>query len=576
MNKCLFLLLTLVAAGCGGDRERPPAEVVGKLHGGGIQGVEWRTPTRSGVTDSDGRFAYLPGETVTFSLGDIELGAAPGSSDITLFTLAGLTPPTTERALRRQLDRAMRMSTPFTRAINLDLLLIALDADANPDNGLDVRNRRTALSGVALDLDQRIGEFGNQLFTRVPSLTQSIPGFKPIAHLYSSLGLRVPVHAPTRVVTEGVGGLSTGVRTLAYRPDGSLDSDDDDPDGDGLADSHVGYEYDAFGRVTQVEYWLDFNLDHAVDQRYSSTSEFDARGKIIAAEQISEAPAFGDHQTWRLVENVVDDFGRTTRQVAELDEGSDGSVDSRQVVTAEYDTAHGRTVYVTTTDVGVDGVVDSLVRTTQLEDARRRVSSRIAEYDDDANGVFDSRFSEIYVYDDVVRTARNTSESDVDADGTPDWRAVTTWQLDRAGNAVAQSATIEPFADGVISQAQSVAREFDDARRVTKSTRDEDYSGDGVADSRQIDATTYDELGNATWISSDYDYGVDGETEAHVDEASEYGAGGELLASAVHYDLNGDGLTDIRSAITVENTVVDDGVRLLTDWYFRARYSGVQ
>src|SRR5690349_408883 len=126
MKKWLTVLIfPFVIAGCGGSDDKPVAELTGKLQGGSIQGVAWRTPTRSGVTDAGGRFAYLPGESVTFSLGPIELGTAPGSSDMTLFTLAGVTPPTTERALRRELDRAMRTGTPFTHAINLDLLLLA-------------------------------------------------------------------------------------------------------------------------------------------------------------------------------------------------------------------------------------------------------------------------------------------------------------------------------------------------------------------------------------------------------------------------------------------------------------------
>src|SRR5690348_9414181 len=134
LRPTLLSVLVLALAGCGGNDHKAPAELTGKLQGGHVQGVSWHTPTHWGSTDVNGGFTYLPGETVTFSLGDVELGAAPGAPDITLFTLAGLTPPTTERTLRLQLDRAMRMSTPFTRAINIDALLIALDADGNPDN----------------------------------------------------------------------------------------------------------------------------------------------------------------------------------------------------------------------------------------------------------------------------------------------------------------------------------------------------------------------------------------------------------------------------------------------------------
>jgi hypothetical protein len=565
------VLLTL--AGCGDDQKPPPA-LSGKLHDGRIQGVQWRTPTHSGTTGADGTFTYLAGETVTFSIGDVELGAAPGSPNITLFTLAGLTPPTSERTLRRQLDRAVRLSTPLTRAINLDLLLIALDADGDPANGIDVRNRAGALHGTSLDFDQRLAAFGTELYSTVPSLNQSIPLVKPIAHLYASLGLRVPVHAQTRVMSENSGRLSVGVKTFTYLPDGRLHAEDDDGDGDGLADSHVGYEYDAFGRSTRVDLLQDYDLDHVVDQKFSSTTEFDAHGKILGNVQDQENAGFGPRQIWTLVEYAVDDFGRPLRQVVDLDVGGDGTVDSRQVAIVELDASGLHGVFTSTTDEGADGVPDSILRTTEDDDSQRRVLSRVVEWDDGADGTVDSRDTETYVYDDVARTMRAVRESDVDANGTADWRNVATWQLDRAGNVIAQSSSIEPFADGTIWQTQSFTREFDAERRVTKAIRDDDFSGDGIADSRQLDTMTYDVLGNPTLITSDLDADVDGNLDAHFDEGSEYGADGELLGSAAHYDFNGDGVTDIRAGTTVENAVVDDGVLILTNWIFRSRYSG--
>ena len=572
MTKWLpVLIFPLVLAGCGGGDKKPPTELNGKLQGGAIQGVAWRTATRSGVTDADGRFAYLPGETVTFSLGDVQLGAAPGSTDITLFTLAGLTPPTTERALRRELDRAMRMSTPFTCALNLDLLLIALDADSNPDNGVDVRNRESALHGVTLQLDLSIGEFANRLYSRVPSLTQTIPMFKPAVHLYRSLGLRVPVHAQSRVLTENSLGPTGGTQTFAYLASGLIQAEDGDRDGDGVVDSHIGYQYDAYGRVTDLEYSFDNDVDHVVDQHYTSAYRFDSRGTITGFVQTSDD--FGGRATATLVERAVDAFGRTTRQVVDIDAGSDGSVDERQVETTEYDAARKRGVFTRTTDVGNDGVIDSISRSTEIDDAKGRVLSAVWEIDEGADGVIDSRDTIAYVHDDVARTTRYVDESDVDGDGTADRRSISTWQLDRAGNVIAQTYSSEPLANGVIQDVQSFAREFDAARRATKVTYDQDWNGDGILESTQTSATTYDDLGNVTRYTNDFDGDMDGQWDAHLDEGSEYGRDGELLATASHYDFDGDGLTDIRSGITVENTVVDDGVLLLTNWYFRTRYS---
>jgi hypothetical protein len=568
-------MIPLVLAGCGGDGKRPEPELTGQLQGGHVQGVEWRTPTRSGVTDANGRFTYLAGEMVSFSLGATQLGAAPGSTDMTLFTLAGLTPPTTERALRRELDRAMRSSTPFARAINLDPALIALDADANPDNGIDVRNRGAALQGVVLRFDQRLEDFGFQLYWNVASLTQSVPLFKPVAHLYSSLGLRVPVHAPSRIETDSTWLPAPGVRTYAYYANGLTKAVDDDRDGDGVVDSRETYVFDGFGRLTNLGYTADNDLDHVDDQAYATAYQYDSRGTVTGVVDTTSANASGMPATYRVVAHDVDALARTTRQVVETDTGSDGTVDSRDVTTAEYQ-APFDSVFTTTTDSNNDGVVDYIARSTELRDTRRRVLSRVHETDSDANGVIDSIRTETYVYDDAVRTMRAVSEVDVNGDGAADVRTVSTWRLDRAGNVIAQTDWVEPSADGVVSLARSVSSEYDDARRVTRSTRDEDSNGDGTPESRQLDATTYDDVGNVTFTTSDFDDGLAGHIDGHYDEGSEYGADGELLASAAHLDLDGDGLTDIRAGQTVGNIVVEDGVTLLADWYFRTRFSGFQ
>lgn len=566
----LILVPVFLLAACGSEQSKTSAEISGKLHAGRIQGVAWRTPTRSGTTDAIGKFAYLPGESVTFSVGGVELGTAPGAPDITLFTLAGLAPPATERELRRELDLAMRMATPFTRAINLDLFLLALDADGNPDNGLDVRNRAAALAGVSLEFDQRIWTFGTELYATVPSLNQSIPVFKPVSHLFASLGLRIPVHARVQVLTEQDGNPAISRQSFSYRADGSLESEDGDRDGDGVADSHAGYEYDAFGRITKTDVRQDVNLDHVDDQRYTTSIGFDAHGKIVEYVEEQQNSAPGPSQTWTLVEREVDEFARPTREVMDIDFGPDGTVDARQVDSVVYEA--NRTVSTTTTDADNDGVDDWFVRTTETTDAQRRVLSRVIEQDYDADGAMDSVNTETFAYDDVARTERYVAESDVNADGTTDWRTVESWQLDAADNVIAQTSAVEPFADGIARQIRSVSREFDDARRVTRSTTDDDDDADGLADSRQLDMTTYDELGNVLYTTSDYDLGVDGVTELHFDEGSEYGADGELLSSASHLDLSGDGLTDIRMGTTVENTRVDDGVLLLTNWYVRTRF----
>src|SRR6187402_2289660 len=122
----LIVCATMTLAGCGGDdNPEGSAPVVGYLAVGGVSGVHYQTATQSGNTDITGAFRYVPGETVSFSVGGIELGSVPGASQVTPFTLAGAAPATTEPALRRELDRAARGPTPFLRAVNITRFLMA-------------------------------------------------------------------------------------------------------------------------------------------------------------------------------------------------------------------------------------------------------------------------------------------------------------------------------------------------------------------------------------------------------------------------------------------------------------------
>jgi hypothetical protein len=50
---------------------------------------------------------------------------------------------------------------------------------------------------------------------------------------------------------------------------------------------------------------------------------------------------------------------------------------------------------------------------------------------------------------------------------------------------------------------------------------------------------------------------------------SEFGSGGETFITVSHSDADADGLTDFRSEDLPTYVVVNDGVRLLAQWYFQ-------
>ncbi len=69
-----------------------------------VAGLDYETPTESGVTDAEGTFRYRAGETVVFSIGTVVLGDAEGAPIVTPLDLvpgaAGVTHPTVTRICR--------------------------------------------------------------------------------------------------------------------------------------------------------------------------------------------------------------------------------------------------------------------------------------------------------------------------------------------------------------------------------------------------------------------------------------------------------------------------------------------
>ncbi len=80
-------------------------------------------------------------------------------------------------------------TTPLSRATNLAMLLLALDADGNPNNGIDVSAHAGALANAQLDFDVRLFEFPEKLSRLAPDLNRNIPSAAPVKWLYRSLGI---------------------------------------------------------------------------------------------------------------------------------------------------------------------------------------------------------------------------------------------------------------------------------------------------------------------------------------------------------------------------------------------------
>lgn len=123
---CLIALMGAGLSGClsgssGSKRAADPAVQSGVFVDSPVAGLGYSTDSRDGLTDDQGRFEYLADETVTFRIGDLELGS----------TLAGelLSP-------LDMIEGAEDASHPAV--INMAVLLQSLDADGDLNNGIQI------------------------------------------------------------------------------------------------------------------------------------------------------------------------------------------------------------------------------------------------------------------------------------------------------------------------------------------------------------------------------------------------------------------------------------------------------
>lgn len=110
-----------------------------------VAGIQYQTATQSGETNAEGRFSYLPGETVTFSIGGVTLPAVQATGTVTPLTLFGTSDLTDQRV------------------VNLGRLLQSLDDDGDLENGIQIASAaHSAATGTTLDFNVSVTAFEAQ------------------------------------------------------------------------------------------------------------------------------------------------------------------------------------------------------------------------------------------------------------------------------------------------------------------------------------------------------------------------------------------------------------------------------
>ena len=141
---CTFAFLILTACGGGGGSSPSGSNVQkGVFIDSAVEGITFKTATQSGTTESTGVFNYLPGEIVSFYIGDILIGSAQGQAQLTPLEFV---------------PGAVDETDP--QVTNILRFVQSLDSDNNPDNGITISSMvATQAVGQSLDFSLATAAF---------------------------------------------------------------------------------------------------------------------------------------------------------------------------------------------------------------------------------------------------------------------------------------------------------------------------------------------------------------------------------------------------------------------------------
>lgn len=203
-----LLSLTLFLAACGGGGgggTQLASTAQGVFLDSAVEGLRYETESLDGVTDAQGTFEYASGEEVSFFLGDILLGSAPGGAVLTPIDLV----PGTDSPLHPQVTNIIRF-------------LQTLDDDAQAANGIRIlADIADALQGQNIDFDVATDDFENDIQGLITTVTGAhlggprtlVPAVVAQNHLAQTLAGQAPVNG---------GGGGGGEQSLSIAGDPSI------------------------------------------------------------------------------------------------------------------------------------------------------------------------------------------------------------------------------------------------------------------------------------------------------------------------------------------------------------------
>lgn len=512
-----YFLLPLILTACqlaGSDKNKTDdkAEMkIGSFKDIPVSGLRYTIATETGITDSSGNFQYREGETIKFSFAGIDLGEAILASDEV--SLSNLVPETKMYTTTSQVSElfeepSSEESLGFTRFNNLITLLMSLDEDGNPDNGIQLSEKIERLI-VDLKIKFRLDEsiFDSENETQLKRIIQKA----------ANQGLL----QSGRLKNRGEA-LDEYYRILDLEHDLSIILEETENDYDGRIVHKISYSYDDYGRRLNIsnQYFNNSELEDNI-----SSYIYDEKGNLL-----SDGFSSGG-QLKRLYSYEYDAYGN--RVIYRNDSNGDGNIDS--IVQLSYDEL-GQLLEVkldTNVDVSSDNVAE-IISTNTYDSWGNKLS-----YFYESGGIEQQAF---YRYD----SSNNLLEYKFDSTGDGEPNKIGIYAYDPKGNLITEKLD----ETGNNSFDEITYYTYSDKNKILTITHD--FDGDEIDDQKLINV--YDTLGK---LLSSSRFNGDGYLNAH--DSYVYDEQGNQLS--FNHDSNGDGYTDYRFS-----SIYDlEGNRLLTE-----------
>lgn len=255
LGLCSGLVFGLSACGGGGSSTQPSSSNsnsnIGTFIDSPVMGLSYETASHSGVTNSAGEFNYADGETVSFSLGGIELGSSLAQDEVTPLDLLGV----------ESIDEAISTGV-MDQLINMLVFLQSLDRDHNSDNGIDLGDLDSVLADEELVFDQDQELFQASAFKRIVNENAGayVKADQAQKHFVESLGVSYTAELPSK--------------------------DYLDIDGDSFNDIEISYHYDDNGKLIEIFEASTGGVDRSPTARTTLQYDNESRLSILVYEDL--------------------------------------------------------------------------------------------------------------------------------------------------------------------------------------------------------------------------------------------------------------------------------------------------